>query len=169
MKLRFPSYAASFTCPCTAQEAARRVIEAAAYPDSRLRLIENRCSDIHKIVLVSYPKEYRNSFLPVVTLNIKELEEGSLVSVSFELRQFVKAFITVYSAFAILFEIFSFVAWLANQLMVLWLFFPLGMLLFALILSSVALKHSSKSILQALFAALNQEGADSLPPLCLRI
>lgn len=166
MKARFPCYATSFPCVCTAQEAAKRISETAAYQHNNLKIKEAYRTDIQKIVLSKSTDGYvyYNSFMPIVNIRMRQIDDRTEVSILFELKKSTKIMMALFSVLALLFEIMLLVLWIMNQLAAIGLLcLPLGMLAFSYALSSVSLFCSSKDVLRTVFAALTREDTKQLP------
>lgn len=169
MKARFPCYATSFSCICTVQEATKRILETVACQHNNLKVIEAYYIGVQKIVLSAHTGGYvyYNSFMPIVNIEMREVDGKTQVSVFFELQKSTTIFMKLFSMLALLFEITLLVVWMMNQLTTLALLcFPLGMIILNYTLSTVGLYFSSKGVLKILFEALI--GEDSKCILAIR-
>ena len=176
MKIKFPCYNTSFICDCTLQEATERIFKAVNWESNNLKLLNATYSGVQKIIISASTGSilYHNSFLPITTVEIREENEASRISMRFELKKSVKVFMVIYCVILALFEIAMSVEFLSDLLAInsalnissLWpLLLPLGMFLFCCVLSSIGLKVSSKGVLDILFYELTQGSKDKLPPI----
>lgn len=168
MKNRFPSYVTSFTCTCNPQEAANRILETVACKNNNLKLVEVSHSEIQKIVFRATTGSflYYNSFLPLTTIEIKGINNGSFVSISFKLMKSVRIIMAICSIVAVLLELLeiAYVIWLTKQFTLFpQLFIPVGVILLGFSLSCIGLRSSSKGVLRKIFNVLPTECADRLP------
>lgn len=109
MKIEFPRYETSFVWECTLQEATEKIFKAIKWKSNNLKLIKASYSGVQKIVLSAGTGSflYYNSFLPITTIEIREENEVSHVSMQFELKKIIKAFMVLYCVVGILFEVGS--------------------------------------------------------------
>lgn len=166
MKARFPCYATSFPCVCTVQEATKRISETVACQHNNLKVIDAYYTGVQKIVLSARTGGYvyYNSFVPIVNIEMREVDGKTQVSVFFELQKSTTIFMKLFSMLVLLFEITLLVLWIMNQLTTLALLcFPLGMLILSYALSTVGLYFSSKGVLRILFVALAREDTKNTP------
>ena len=168
MNVRFPRYTASFSCPYTVQEAWQRLSDAVSCNHNNLTLIERQPihTSFEKIVISANTGSniYHNSFLPIVSIEIKELRGSTHISFFFELKKSVKALLVLFFSLALLFEITLLFLWITNQLSSFTLqCLPLGMLIFSYGLSNIGLFLSSKGVLRILFTALTLEDTTHMP------
>ena len=174
MIIIFPRYDAHFVCACTLQEATKRITEEIAQPSNNLKMMKATYCKTQKIVFSAGTGEilYRNSFLPITTIEIKEVNEESFISMSFELQKSVKTMFLIYSLLAVLFGVSMFAStlyefWQTNQFTTTigLLCAPFGTIILLSVLNTVGLKLSSKSILKIMFSALARESIDHIPPI----
>lgn len=166
MKARFPYYATSFPCVCTVQEAMKRISDTVACQHNNLKVIDAYYTGVQKIVLSARTGGfvYYNSFMPIVNIEMREVDGKTQVSVFFELQKSTTIFMKLFSTLVLLFEITLLVLWRMNQLATLALLcFPLGMLILSYALSIVGLYFSSKGVLRILFVALSREDTKNTP------
>lgn len=163
----FPSYETTFLCDCTLQEATERIAEAAACKANEMKIGNaSYCAGTQRIVLHSklYSGVYRNSFSPDSTLEIKEAERGSSVSVTFSLPRLVKILILVYCAVALLFGmILLAVTLLLGGALTGPHCIPFILAAFCYVLSRVGLRCSVRKPLEILHYSLTGEFAKRLP------
>ena len=166
MKTIFPCYSASFPCACAVQEAMQKIFETVACQHNNLKVIEAYYTGIQKIVLCARTDGYvyYNSFMPILNIEMREVDNTTQVSIFFELQKSTKILMTLFSMLALLFEITLLVLWIMGQLSTLALLcFPLGMMIFSYTLSDVGLYFSSKGVLRILFVALACEDTKYTP------
>lgn len=166
MKARFPCYATSFPCICTVQEATKRISDTVACQHNNFKVIEAYYTGVQKIVLSARTGGYvyYNSFIPIVTIEMREMDGKTQVSVFFELQKSTTIFMKLFSMLALLFEITLLVLWIMNQLATIALLcFPLGMIILSYTLSTVGLYFSSKGVLRILFVALARGDTKTTP------
>ena len=166
MKARFPCYATSFPCICTVQEATKRISDTVACQHNNFKVIETYYTGVQKIVLSARTGGYvyYNSFMPIVTIEMREMDGKTQVSVFFELQKSTTIFMKLFSMLALLFEITLLVLWIMNQLATIALLcFPLGMIILSYTLSTVGLYFSSKGVLRILFVALARGDTKNTP------
>ena len=141
----FPSYETTFSCDCSLQEATERIAKAAAWKTNELKIKKAcYCAGTQKFIL-HFDPGYRNSFVPVISLEIKETEQGVSVSAIFSLHKIVEIGTLILCAFALLFGAIGLFA------------------AFSYVSSWVGLRFSVKRPLEALHYALTGEFAKHLP------
>lgn len=89
MKARFPCYATSFLCVCTVQEATKRISETVACQHNNLKVIDAYYTGVQKIVLSARTGGYvyYNSFMPIVNIEMREVDGKTQVSVFLSCRK----------------------------------------------------------------------------------
>ena len=160
MKVGFPCYTASFPCFFTTLEATRRISETVISQHKNLKIIQVHNNGYQNIVVSTNASGYiyYNSFMPIVSIEMREVNRKTQVSVLFELKKSTKVLITFFSMLALLFEVVLLVFWAMNQLvMPILLCFPLGLMILNYALSAVGLYFSSKGVFRILFATLTHE------------
>ena len=168
MKAGFPHYAASYLCVCTLQEAMKRTSEAVVCQHNNFKVTEAYYKGVQKVILRASTGEclYYNSFMPIVTIEMREEDGKTQVSNFYELQKSTKIFMKILFALVLLFETVFLILWIMKQLSTLALLcFPLGMLMVSYALSSVGLYFSSKEVLRILFVTLTREDAKNAPSL----
>lgn len=166
MKIRFPSFSTSFTCDCTLQEAIERIMKAVNQESNNMKLVNSSYSGVQKIVISTSTGSilYRNSFLPITTIEIKEENNVLRISMLFELRKSIRILIAIYCLICAFFEMFLTVYVLINNYQFTApMLMPLGLILFILLLSFFGLKFSSRGVLRVLFDSLTQGAETRLP------
>ena len=166
MITKFPCYSSYFPCNSSLQEAMKRISDTVVCHHNKLNVINTYYIGVQKITLRAHTGGYvyYNSFLPIVNIELRELDDQTQVSVLFELPKSTKVLMTLFSLFALLFEIILVVLCIINQLETLTLLcFPLGMMILSYTLSDVGLYFSSKGVLRILFVALACKNIEYTP------
>ena len=170
MKLGFPYYVTSFPCECTVQEATERIWKAVAWPGNDLKMKEASYSGRQKMVLHATTRGVlgRNSFLPMITVEIAGMGGETRVYMTFELKKSIKTMTAVFSVYCILFEAMLlpnlFTAILSEDLSTLLSScLPLGLMAFSWAMDTIGLRFSSREPLWTLFDALTQGSKERLP------
>ena len=166
MKL-FPSYETTFPCDCSLQEATERIAEAAACEANMLKIKSaNYIAGTQKIVLHAKWDSwvYRNPVVPVATLEIKETERGSMVSVNFALRRYIKIFLIVFCAYAMLLGVTMIAICLFARVPPPWpVFLPFVAPLPAYVILCLSMRFCVRRTLEILHYSLTLEFAKRLP------
>ena len=166
MKARFPCYTTHFSCICTLQEAMKRITGVVLCRHNHLNIVTAYYTGIQKIVLTSHTGEYvyHNSFMPIVNIELAEVVEKTLVTVSFELQKSTKIMMKLFFVLALLLEMTLLILWIMNRLTTLaMLCYPLGLMIFICTLSTIGLYFTSREILGILFEALTCENTKNAP------
>ena len=166
MKVKFPQYFSSFLCDYPTQEAKNRVLNMASCKNNNLKIEKEYCDDSQQIILSSNTNSYlyRNAFLPVVSINIRESNGKTNFELLFALRKSVKVFMILYFFLALLFELILLVQCVTEHLsMSAIVFLPLGILICSYALCTLGLFFSSKRVFEILFSSLNDEASNHIP------
>lgn len=166
MKL-FPSYETAFPCDCSLQEATKRIAEAAACSADKLK-IKKACyyAGIQKIILHAKWYEMRHLIALVSTLEIKETEQGSVVSATFSERKYTKFFLLVSLSFFMLGWVSYLAFYLAHEITEIWpLFGSVLALLYGWWISWHWFELDASKLLLILYPALTPEFVKQLPAL----
>lgn len=155
MKNRFLCRSVCFQCAYKRDEAIKKILETIDSPENNFKLM--KLSDKNIIFCANTGSFFvRNSFLPFVTINLKEYDEKTFVFMTFKIKKGTKIMIDIYNILLSLFEIFLIESWLTSRLNSAWfLFMPIGMILYSLIISVAGFRLSSKSVLKVFIKALN--------------
>ena len=166
MKL-FPSYETTFLCDCTLQEATERIAEAAACSANKLKIKKAcYCAGIQKIILHAKWYECHHLTTLVSTLEIKETEQGSMVSAIFSERKYKKVFLLVSLSIFMLCWVSNLASYLAHEITVIWpLFGSVLALLYGWWLSWNSFELYASKLLRILHPALTLEFVKQLPAL----
>ena len=159
MKRIFPRYSSSFECDYALEEAQNRIKKTVSSELKRFEIIEENPEDPYHIVLASSTGIYlyRNSFMPIVSIDMKESNGKTKFNMLFELRTSVKLFVIVYTAFLLFLEI------LFLAVMPVAFAAPIIIGIFAYVLSITGLRSASKQVLKILFLSLSDERAENIP------
>ena len=113
MRIGFPCYASSFACACTAQKAVARIYETAAHQHNNLKIIGACYGDSQKIILNASNGGYvyYNSFMPIVKVQMREVEGKTQVSILFELQKSTRILMILFFVLTLLFEMMLLVLW----------------------------------------------------------
>ena len=165
MRAVFPCYIANFSCGYTVQEATRRILESDVGQNSDRKIMETDDLDSQKIRLKTHQHSgflWHNSYMPIVHIELRKMNQGTRVSMIFELPRFVKIGTLIYSLIACTFEIDMLALWFGRQLPMPWLLcLPLGMAIVAHILGNAGLYFSSKDVFDTLLLDLSCDSVHS--------
>ena len=101
----FPCYTTSFPCDYTVQEVTRRISATAVCQHNDIEVVEADHADAQKVVLTAHTGGcvYHNSFMPMVTIKMMEVDGKAQVSMFFELQKSTKIFMKLFTTIALLF------------------------------------------------------------------
>lgn len=100
--------------------------------------LSNNSFEITRII------HYRNSFLPTIKGRIESDPNGSIIHITMQPMIFVLLFLGVWCSVAALMFFVLLAQAISSGIFEPWIFIPLGMLLFAYLMTTLAFKHESK-------------------------
>lgn len=167
MKFKFPCFISIFPCACSLEEATNKIVETVSHRHSNIRILQAYYDGSQKIILNTHTDGflYYNSFMPITSIEIREANRKTQISIFFELQKATKILMMLISAVLILFEMALLVLWIMEQLSTFALLFPLSLLFLSYILSNAGLYFSSRGVLRTLYAALACNGIKYMPPI----
>ena len=145
---------AAFESPYTVPEVISRLKDAAERSQGRFKITKENRSGL-TLLTGARSLGYRNSYVPVVEIDLLREGDRTDVSASFALRTSVKIFMLVYSLLLLLAECGMLVMLVRRELAADGLvFLPIGFLLFMFLMCRVGLAVSSRSVLRWLRSAV---------------